>query len=170
MERLWAPWRMTYLRSEEMPGSCIFCLTGGSEQHEEKLVLFRDSHALVMMNRYPYTCGHLLVVPTRHAASVTELEPEEMNRLGLLLRASVGILKRMLRCEGFNLGMNLGHIAGAGVADHLHWHLVPRWGGDTNFLPVLSDTRVINQYLAETYAELRGEFELLHWTGTEYTT
>lgn len=160
MKQLWAPWRMTYIRGEsEVPASgCVFCLPEETAGDRDRLVLHRGAHAFVIMNKYPYTNGHLMVAPYRHTAdpgALSEAETLEMHQL--LVRAR-DVLRATAAPHGFNIGMNLGQIAGAGVADHLHLHLVPRWSGDTNFMPVFADVRVIPQHLEETCDILRRAF------------
>ncbi len=152
MKHLWAPWRMEYILSKKEE-RCIFCLPRDADC-QQNLILYQGDSSLVLMNKYPYTTGHLLVAPQRHIGNFEDLEAKELHQLFLILQGSVTLLKKALRPEGFNLGMNLGKIAGAGVADHFHFHIVPRWTGDTNFMPILSDTRVIPEYLEKTYQRL----------------
>ena len=151
--RLWAPWRSAYLRTAgRARRGCIFCFgTLGARERRRRLVLYAGPLALVMLNRYPYNNGHLMIAPRRHVDSPERLEPPERQALAELQAAAVERLRRAYRCEGFNLGANLGRCAGAGIADHMHWHVVPRWAGDVNFMPVLAATRVISQHLLETY-------------------
>jgi ATP adenylyltransferase len=160
MEQLWAPWRMAYIRGEDptTQRSCIFCLRDCGDEDCERLVLCRGEHACILMNRYPYTNGHLLVAPFRHTADLADLsDPEalEMHRLLVLAREVLG---ECVAPQGFNIGMNLGQVAGAGVADHLHMHIVPRWQGDTNFMPVFADVRIIPEHLEETHRKLAEAF------------
>lgn len=156
MKQLWAPWRMTYLQcKDERPESdCVFCVGDKGEQDVCRLVLYRGRRAFVMMNKYPYTNGHLLIAPYRHISDIADLSEEESAEMHRLLVMSRKVLQQAVMPQGFNIGMNLGRIAGAGIADHLHMHLVPRWTGDTNFMPVFADVRVIPQHLEETYALL----------------
>ncbi len=156
MERIWAPWRGEYIASKG-PGVCPFChaLDDPAASH----VLYSDSTSLVMLNKYPYTGGHLLISPIRHIASLEDLEGKEPEALFALTRASVRALKAAFNPNGFNIGMNLGKPAGAGIAGHLHVHVVPRWDGDTNFMPVLSDTKVLSSHLDETYGILKPLFK-----------
>ncbi len=161
MKHLWAPWRMAYIVGE-CEERCIFCIKEDESAHDrERLILFRGKHAFVIMNRFPYTNGHLMVVPYRHTCEIDELEEQEVLELWSLVAASQRILKRVIFPQGFNIGLNLGQVAGAGVEDHLHVHLVPRWGGDTNFMPVMADIRVVPQYLEETFDLLVDEFAAL---------
>jgi len=157
MDTLWAPWRMAYIGGPK-EGSCIFCEKPSAPDLRETLVLARTRASVVMMNRYPYANGHLLVAPRRHTADLPGLPADEHADLGETLRRSMAILGDALRPQGMNVGMNLGAAAGAGVADHLHWHIVPRWVGDTNFMPLLAETRVIPEHLEALYDRLCSEF------------
>jgi len=146
MEQLWAPWRLEYLQAQHSE-RCIFCL-GSPAEDEARLVLHRGRHCFIIMNRYPYSNGHLMVAPLRHIADPGLLESAEVAELHALTVLCRDLLSDCCRPGGFNVGMNLGAVAGAGVADHLHQHIVPRWAGDTNFMPVFADVRVIPQHLA----------------------
>ena len=146
MKVLWAPWRMDYILGENKPQGCIFCPWPG-EDLAERLVLMSGRLTRIMMNKYPYINGHLLVSPRRHVPSLDDLSPAELLDLQVKLRQAMGILKETMRPDGFNVGLNLGVVAGAGVEAHIHWHIVPRWNGDTNFMPVLGETKVISQSL-----------------------
>jgi len=159
MERLWAPWRMKYIVGEEND-RCIFCLPEGDNDDRSELILCRGSKSFVMMNRYPYNNGHVMVVPYRHVGHIEDLDDAESLDLTKLIRHAVTSLRKVLNPHGFNVGMNLGQVAGAGIVDHIHVHIVPRWDGDTNFMPVLSDTKVINEELEETYDKLREKFQI----------
>ena len=151
-ERLWAPWRMQYILGPKNP-QCIFCdfATAAPGQYREKLVLAVLPHALVCLNRYPFAPAHLLVAPRRHVADFGQLPPEEYEATMRLLRDAVERVRRATRPEGVNVGFNLGAAAGAGIADHMHGHIVPRWSGDTNFMPVIADVRVMPEYLDTTF-------------------
>jgi ATP adenylyltransferase len=153
VKRLWAPWRMAYIEQQDAE-DCIFCLDAVDFDLKDKLILYKGKETLVMLNKFPYNNGHLLVAPRRHMAELDELSPVEMAELSRALQLSVTVLKKALNPQGFNLGMNLGTIAGAGVAWHLHYHIVPRWKGDTNFMPVLADVRVVPEHLDQTYERL----------------
>ncbi len=160
MEVLWAPWRMTYVGAARSERACIFCAaTAGARR--ERLLLGTTAHSLVMLNRYPYQSGHLMVAPRSHSAALGDLAEAAHTDLGETLRRTVSSLADALRPDGFNLGMNLGASAGAGVVDHAHWHVVPRWTGDTNFMPVIADVKVMPQHLLETYDRLRDVFAWL---------
>ena len=157
MKYLWAPWRMQYIESPK-DDSCIFCLPRPVDEDRQRLVLFRGKESFVIMNRYPYSNGHLMVAPYRHIADLEDFTTEEMAEMHVLLVKCRTALGRAMAPQGFNVGMNLGEVAGAGIADHLHLHIVPRWKGDTNFMPVFADTRVVPQHLEETYKILEREF------------
>jgi ATP adenylyltransferase len=151
---------MEYVLSDRKGTGCVFCsyATVDEDRMRESLVLVRTEHAYVVLNRYPFAAGHLLIVPRRHAAALEELTGEEHDALFRLARESTHRLKRAVRAEGLNLGVNLGRSAGAGIAEHLHVHVVPRWEGDSNFMPVLADTRVMPQHLDATFTHLYPHF------------
>ncbi len=157
MKVLWAPWRMEYILGEDKPQGCIFCPTPG-EDFKERLVLFSGRLTRVMMNKYPYINGHLLLSPLRHLSGLEDLTPAELLDLMVKLRESLAILQRVMRPDGFNVGLNLGVVAGAGVESHLHYHVVPRWAGDTNFIPVFAEVRVIPEHFRQTYERLAPHF------------
>jgi ATP adenylyltransferase len=155
MDHLWAPWRMRFIRSSRKAPGCLFCRVFGSSADRRNLVLARRENALLMLNRYPYNPGHLMVAVARHAGRMAGLrEPERGDVMDLLALAEQA-LGREYRPHGLNVGANLGRVAGAGFPGHLHFHLVPRWNGDTNFMPVIGQTRVLPESLAETWARLR---------------
>ncbi|EYF01981.1 HIT family protein [Chondromyces apiculatus] len=158
---LWAPWRMEYILGPKDRGDCIFCGIPDAEEEEQRsrLVVAKTPRAFVMMNRYPFAAGHLLVVPHTHTSALHELSLAEHDALFRLVREAATRLQRAVKAEGLNVGLNLGAVAGAGVAAHLHVHIVPRWAGDTNFMPVLADTRVIPQALEATRDHLAGFFQ-----------
>lgn len=179
---LWAPWRMEYILAPKSRGECVFCnvptgylsaggvpnqqAAGGDDRAPDeveaewraRLVVATTRRAFVMLNRYPFAAGHLLVLPHEHVASLDALDPADHDALFRLVRESVTRLRAAVKCEGVNVGINLGAVAGAGIAEHMHVHIVPRWSGDTNFMPVLADTRVIPQALEATRDHLRGFF------------
>ncbi|TMC14301.1 MAG: HIT domain-containing protein [Chloroflexi bacterium] len=155
MDQLWAPWRMAYIGGQPEPG-CLFCrVLADPAKDEENFVLFRPAGALVMLNRFPYNSGHLLIAPIRHTGELAELAADEVGALMSALQRMLTILGEVVTPDGFNLGANLGRTAGAGIPDHVHFHVVPRWNGDTNFMPVLAETKVINEHLMATAAKLR---------------
>ena len=159
MNQLWAPWRMTYIDDGTQEPGCIFCTKYQQSDLKAGLVLTHSRHSVVMLNKYPYSNGHLLVAPKRHETSLASLPGEEFADLSDTLRRSAEVIKKNLKPGGLNLGMNLGKCAGAGIADHLHWHIVPRWEGDNNFMPVLAETRVMPQHLLESYDRLQADFQ-----------
>ena len=154
MNRLWAPWRMEYLMSEGAD-ECIFCVKPAQDDDAANLILLRTPLSFVMLNAYPYNNGHLLIAPFRHVASFGELTPEERADLMEAVAHAERILKQAFNPQGMNVGANLGHCAGAGVPGHVHVHIVPRWEGDTNFMPVVGETRVLPETLQETYERLK---------------
>ena len=164
MKKIWAPWRMTYIRGQKEDG-CLFCQISRQKNDEGNLILYGGEYAFVMMNRFPYNNGHLMVVPRRHCTDVESLETREIEELFHLLKLSIRALTTSLVPDGYNVGINLGKAAGAGM-EHLHLHIVPRWSGDSNFMPVLSDTRVIPEFVETTYHKLCLAFqEVLGRTG-----
>jgi ATP adenylyltransferase len=158
MKTLWAPWRMDYILNTAKENGCIFC-PHEKDRLSERGILFIGERSLVMMNKYPYINGHLLVAPLRHVATPDQLEPAEMVVLLTMVSHSIAILKKTMKAEGFNVGLNLGKVAGAGVEEHLHFHIVPRWNGDTNFMTVFGDLRVIPEHMEQTYFRLRPFFK-----------
>ena len=158
---LWAPWRSAYVTHKPRGvARCIFCFGRlGAVERRRRLVLYAGPLALVMLNRYPYNNGHLMVAPRRHVASLELLTREELIELSTIVANSVRRLRTAYAPAGLNVGLNLGRAAGAGIADHMHWHLVPRWEGDTNFMPVIASTRVLPQSLSETCAMLEPHFK-----------
>jgi ATP adenylyltransferase len=159
MEKLWAPWRAIYITQPKDEAECIFCAKLSDTRDAENYVLVRRERSFVLLNLYPYNNGHLLVAPHRHVAEITELTPEESLSLFQLTQEMVALLRRVMRPDGFNIGINLGRVAGAGFPGHFHIHIVPRWDGDTSFMPVVGDVKVISESLDRTYAKLKGELE-----------
>jgi ATP adenylyltransferase len=157
MKYIWAPWRIEYIRSEK-PEGCIFCTKPAEEKDKENYILYRGESNFVMMNSYPYNPGHLLVAPYRHTGNLEELTAAERNEHFEFVSRCVQVLKKSLNPGGFNIGANIGKVAGAGIEDHYHSHIVPRWLGDTNYVTVLPDIRVVPQALADTYDALRDKF------------
>jgi len=153
-EILWTPWRMQYITGEK-PAGCVLCQIPAERDDAANLLLHRGRSAYVVLNRYPYNTGHLMIVPYVHAARPGELPDGTLLELMHLLAASIGAIQAAMRPEGFNVGMNLGRVAGAAIADHLHLHLVPRWAGDANFMTVIGEVRVLPEELPTTYARLR---------------
>ncbi len=161
MKTMWAPWRMEYILGEKDKG-CIFCKALADQ---DNLTLYKGEVTMVVMNKYPYINGHLLVAPTRHLSLLEQLHKNEMADLLETVEKSVGILKKVMNPDGFNVGLNLGKVAGAGVEEHLHFHIVPRWFGDTNALTVFADVRVIPEHLQATFNNLKPYFDEIKLTG-----
>jgi ATP adenylyltransferase len=158
MNQLWSPWRMEYIVGEK-PKGCIFCAKAAEDHDPENLILLRGRTCFVMMNRYPYNNGHLMVAPYVHVDSPTKLSPEAQLDMMALVNICIEVLQQAMSPDGFNVGMNLGASAGAGIKDHIHMHIVPRWVGDTNFMPVLAETHVIVEALEQSYAKLKPLFD-----------
>jgi ATP adenylyltransferase len=156
---LWAPWRVEYILGDK-PAGCIFCPAEGVDR-QKALILLETQHSIVLLNMFPYNSGHVMIAPKKHTAELTALTHEEAVDMFDLERESVEILKREYKPNGFNIGMNLGTAGGAGVKDHLHLHVVPRWNGDSNFMPVVAETKVMPEHLQETYGRLKPHFDAL---------
>lgn len=162
MEHLWAPWRMTYIDGAGAePGECVFCAKAAASADEQNLVLHRGSHSFVIMNLYPYNNGHLMIAPYAHVPSIEELDAETLTNIMTTAQLCLEALREAMHPQGYNMGINQGTVAGAGIKDHVHLHVVPRWNGDTNFMPVLADTKVMPDYLANTYHQLLSQFQRL---------
>lgn len=156
---MFTPWRMRYIEgARDGGGDCVFCDVWASKDDEQALIVHRGTTAFVVMNLYPYTTGHLLVAPVRHTGALESLDPDELLEMGQLLQTCVDVLQAEMNPEGFNVGMNLGRVAGAGVPDHIHWHVVPRWSGDSNFMAVTAETRMIPEDVDESYRRLLPHF------------
>jgi ATP adenylyltransferase len=153
VDRLWAPWRLEYVQGADEIEGCIFCRAAEGDD-EEQLVVHRGERAFVLLNKFPYASGHLLVAPYRHGVNFGELDDTEASEVHRLGAEGLEALRTVYSPDGFNLGWNVGRIAGAGIVDHGHMHVVPRWSGDTNFMPVLADVRVIPEHLVETRRKL----------------
>ena len=163
MKRLWTPWRMSYLKApKESKGGCIFCdkIRQNRSKDRENLVVWRGKRAFAVLNLYPYSNGHLMVAPYRHTGELESLDGATLQEMMLLVGESIRALRRMMNPQGFNVGANLGRVAGAGVEDHVHLHIVPRWGGDASFMPVLADVRIIPELLPQTYDGLLEAFKV----------
>ncbi len=160
MKTLWTPWRMEHvLGRAPRPGHCLFDPPGEAASDRGNLLLYRDARTVVLLNRFPYANGHLLVAPRRHVADITDLTPGEDRALMAMLRQCCRILRRRLHCDGINIGLNLGRVAGAGIAEHLHFHVVPRWQDDHNFITVCAEIRTIPQHIEATYDLLLPDFQ-----------
>ncbi|MGW8161310.1 MAG: HIT family protein [Desulfobulbales bacterium] len=169
MKNLWVPWRMDYIRKQNAPGDgCIFD-SGQEKTHEKQsLLLYRGPLGVVLLNRFPYANGHLLLAPCRHVSDIMDLSPQESGALFVMIQESVAILRKHKKPDGFNIGLNLGTVAGAGHPGHLHFHVVPRWDGDHNFMTVLAEVRTIPEHIAETFDQLLPDFQkLLHSQGDD---
>ena len=161
LQRLWTPWRMSYIRGDASPiQGCPFCVLPARDPQldAESFIVHRGDVAYVILNAYPYNPGHLMIVPYRHVSAYDELTTPELHQLAELAQRAVVALRTTSGAQAFNMGLNLGAAAGAGIADHLHQHVVPRWGGDTNFMPVIGQTRVLPELLDETYQRLAPAF------------
>ena len=157
MKHIWAPWRMEYIQMEKLEG-CILCDKPAEKKDPENLILYRAEKNFVLLNTYPYNPGHLMIAPYRHVPSLEELTDEELGDHIHVVTHSIRVLREIFGPAGFNIGTNIGRAAGAGIDDHVHTHVVPRWPGDNNFMPVLGDVRVVPEALAETYRKLKGKF------------
>jgi ATP adenylyltransferase len=155
---VFTPWRLEYVQSDKCPDGCIFCKAFENDPSLDNLVLYRDDLVAVMLNRFPYTNGHMLVFPKLHTDSLTGLDASLRGILGEVLTFCEGALRRTYQAHGINVGLNLGQAAGAGITDHLHWHILPRWSGDTNFATLFGELRVIPEDLSGTYERLRPQF------------
>ncbi len=158
MKLLWAPWRIEYILAPKEEEGCFICKGVGEPENDECLVIYVGEKALVVLNKYPYNPGHLMVAPKRHVASLVDLDKDERGELMELLSLAVEVLKTEMDPGGFNIGINMGKAAGAGLEDHLHVHVVPRWNGDTNFMPVLAQVKVIPEHIEETHRKLKKAF------------
>jgi ATP adenylyltransferase len=159
--RIWAPWRLAYVKdaSKDSPDECIFCTKPAADDDEANLIVHRGARCFVLLNLFPYTNGHLMVAPYEHVATLPEVDAATVAEMMSLTQRAMLILEERYEPHGYNVGFNQGRVAGAGVEHHIHMHVVPRWGGDTNFMPVLADTRVMPQTLEQTYEALRDAFE-----------
>jgi len=158
--RIWAPWRLAYVKdaSKNSEQECIFCAKPAAHADEENLIVHRGERCFVILNLFPYTNGHLMIAPYEHTATLPELDADTISELMALAQRAMTLLEEEYSPHGYNVGFNQGRVAGAGVEHHIHMHVVPRWGGDTNFMPVLADTRVMPQSLEESYAALANRF------------
>lgn len=158
MERIWAPWRIEYILGPK-PDECIFCLPESRNEDRQRYILYRGRLSFIIMNKFPYSNGHLMVTPYRHVFSITELNSNETHEVMDLVKWSTDILQKALNPDGVNIGLNIGQAAGAGIEEHLHFHLVPRWTGDTSFMAIFSETMVIPEHLNSLYDRLKPYFE-----------
>jgi Diadenosine tetraphosphate (Ap4A) hydrolase and other HIT family hydrolases len=153
MKHLWCPWRIQYILGPK-PDSCVFCLPEHTSEDDERLVLFRGRYNFVIMNKYPYNNGHIMVTPNRHVMHIVDLTDDESHEMFTLIRRCAGVLQRHYSPPGINIGLNIGEAAGAGIREHMHFHLVPRWNGDSSFMAVFDEVRVMPEHLQETYRNL----------------
>ena len=159
-QRIWAPWRLAYVKdaSKDAVEGCVFCAAPAANDDRANLIVHRGERCFVILNKFPYTNGHLMVAPYEHTAALQDLDADTTTELMSLVQRGIGALESSYSPHGYNVGVNQGRVAGAGVEHHIHMHVVPRWGGDTNFMPVLGDTRVMNQTLEDSFATLREAF------------
>lgn len=162
MDRLWAPWRIGFILKGENKGDCFLCQYPKENNDEAHFILYRGERNFVILNAYPYNSGHLMVAPYRHIGKLDDMTDEEAREHFALVRLSVKLLNKVMQPMGFNTGMNLGRVAGAGIADHIHTHIVPRWQGDANFMPVISETKVLPESLPVTYRKLKDGLAGIH--------
>ena len=160
MNHLWSPWRMEYIENDKEENGCVFCNAQAKEDSAENLIAFRGEHSYVILNRFPYTSGHLMVIPFEHKSNLEELDSATRAEMMELTSRCTTILKDIYRPQGFNVGVNIGEAAGAGVLGHVHIHIVPRWMGDTNFMSSIGETRVLPESLEDTYTRVRTAFEV----------
>ena len=162
MDRIWAPWRIDYVIGKKEESGCVFCIKSTDDEDAERFIVHRAEGAFVVMNKFPYNNGHLLVCPYRHVGDLCLLDPEENSLLMQEVCRCLTVLRETMRPDGFNVGLNLGVAAGAGIREHLHYHIVPRWNGDTNVMPVLADVRIIPEHFRVTYRKLREAFQRIY--------
>ena len=161
-DHLWTPWRSTYVSRKEPASGCVFCNALTEDDDREHLLLYRAAHNFILLNRFPYSSGHLMIAPNVHVSKLTAVSPEAAAEMMELARISESILEEVYRPHGVNLGMNIGEAAGAGIAAHIHLHILPRWTGDANFMSTVGNTRVMPEELEDTYRKLAGPFSALH--------
>lgn len=159
MKILWSPWRIKYIEGFKKGYECIFCTKPSSKKDKENFILKRGKYSFVIMNIFPYNPGHLMVAPYRHVSGIDELKKKEINEIMEFVKESIKILRKVYNPDGFNIGVNIGKIAGAGFDEHVHFHIVPRWAGDTNFMPVIGNTKVVSEELRRTYNRLKEYYD-----------
>jgi ATP adenylyltransferase len=158
MRHLWAPWRMAYIQDDnERPAGCIFCVKAAEDHDDENLIVLRSASCFALLNLFPYNNGHLMIAPYQHVPSISDLDPATLTDLMMTAQRCLAALQAAMNPQGYNMGINQGAAAGAGIADHVHFHVVPRWIGDTNFMPVLADIKVMPEYLQTTLRQLRAK-------------
>jgi len=162
MENLWAPWRMEFIAPKTpRPQECIFCTQPAAHRDDDYYIFYRGEHCYMMLNLYPYNSGHLMIAPYQHVESIEKLNSTTLTELMSQAQLALRALRLTMKPDGFNMGINEGKVAGAGYAEHMHFHIVPRWNGDTNFMPVVADVKVIPEHLANTYQKLKQALESL---------
>ena len=160
MKKMWAPWRLEYIKNAEKNSqSCIFCTKPVENKDKENLIVHKDTYCFVILNKYPYNNGHLMVVPFEHKSDLLQFSDAVLLNVQNVIQKAIAALTNTMEPHGFNIGVNMGRAAGAGIVDHLHYHLVPRWNGDTNYMPVLTDTKVVSEALDHTWEKLNNEFK-----------
>lgn len=158
MSHLWTPWRSTYVTAKKDESRCIFCAAAEGSNDEESLLIYRGQFCFVILNRYPYTTGHLMIAPYRHVSRMLQVDQDVTGEMMLLARRAEGILEEVYRPDGLNVGMNLGEAAGAGIEQHIHLHVLPRWKGDANFMTTVGQVRIVPEALGDTYRKLKPKF------------
>ncbi len=161
MKQLWAPWRIDYILGPK-PDECVFCLPQTQKKDSERLILYRGKHCFVIMNKFPYISGHIMVTPYRHVSSLSELDRKQRHELMDLVHLSAKVLEQALHPQGLNIGLNMGEAAGAGIKEHLHVHLVPRWTGDHSFMAVMAEVSILPEHLTVTYDKLKKIFKTIN--------
>lgn len=160
MEKMWAPWRLEYIKNADKNNEgCIFCDKPMQENDQENLIVYRDKFCFIILNKYPYNNGHVMVVPYEHKSDILELSDEVLFNTQKVIQKAIKALRSAIEPHGFNIGVNMGRPAGAGIEDHIHYHIVPRWNGDTNYMPVLTDTKVVSEALDQTWIKLYNELK-----------
>jgi ATP adenylyltransferase len=160
MKKIWAPWRLEYIKNAEKTNSeCIFCTKPEENKDKENLIVHKDKYCFIILNKYPYNNGHLMVVPYEHKSDFLQFSDDVLLNIQNVIQKAIKALNNTMAPHGFNIGINMGRPAGAGIADHLHYHIVPRWNGDTNYMPVLSNTKVVSEALDQTWEKLHEEFK-----------
>jgi ATP adenylyltransferase len=158
VKHLWSPWRLEYIKGQRLESDCPFCSLPAEDKDPENLILFKDQDIFVVLNKFPYNPGHLMVIPRAHVKDLSELDAQVQTKLMGALPICIDKLRQALEPQGFNVGMNIGQQAGAGIPHHLHWHVIPRWGGDTNFMPLIADTKTVPTHNASIFAQLSKHF------------
>jgi ATP adenylyltransferase len=160
MNKLWAPWRMEYIiNADKDKDTCIFCEFPNQDRDKENLIVLRDKHCFIILNKYPYNNGHLMVVPYEHKSDILDLSDTVLLNIQVVLKKAIRALNSTMNPHGFNIGVNMGRPAGAGIEEHIHYHIVPRWNGDTNYMPVLTGTKVVSEALEQSWEKLHNEFK-----------